>query len=85
MIFVTDVNPNEVTGGGGCVVCGSIRSPDQEGPFYVITNDNEMESNVSPHVVLCETCRSLLNLAAHQEQQNLAPIGGELEIEPFED
>ena len=56
ILTVSDTNPNDVTGGGGCIVCGSIKDPDQRGPFVIVSNDNEMESNVSPHVVLCQTC-----------------------------
>lgn len=56
ILTVSDTNPNDVTGGGGCIVCGSLKNPDQRGPFVIVGNDNEMESNVSPLVVACDTC-----------------------------
>ena len=66
-VYLSDVNPNDTCGGGGCVVCGSTKNPDQRGPFAIVVNDNEMESNVSPNVVVCVTCLRELNSAFEAE------------------
>jgi hypothetical protein len=79
ILTVSDTNPNDVTGGGGCVVCGSTKNPDQRGPFVIVTNDNEMESNVSPHVVLCATCIDLLNQTPAQEPVSAGEKSGIVE------
>ena len=54
MFLVSDHNPNETTGGGGCV-CDPERQIDCRPP-YVILPGNDMESIASPHVVICKDC-----------------------------
>lgn len=51
---VSDTNPNDVTGGGGCI-CDELQQADCKPP-YIICYSNEMASNISPHVVACATC-----------------------------
>lgn len=51
---VVENNPNEVTGGGGCL-CSPIKGHDTKGPFVVFPN-TETESNLSPHAVICAGC-----------------------------
>lgn len=51
---VTSINPNDNTGGGGCV-CDPQRQRDCKPPFAVFPG-NEMDSLASPHVVICKTC-----------------------------
>lgn len=50
----TDRNPNDEVGGGGCV-CSPAAQPDCVGPYAVFPG-NDMESPLSPHVVLCLSC-----------------------------
>lgn len=52
--FVTDTNPNDVSGGRGCA-CSPGHVSDCVGPFVVFPG-NEMDSILSPHVVLGEKC-----------------------------
>ena len=79
-VYLSDTNPNETCGGGGCVVCGSTKNPDQRGPFAVVVNDNEMASNVSPNVVVCLTCIEELERAFQSEELS----AGESAPEPVE-
>jgi hypothetical protein len=51
---ISDVNPNEATGGGGCA-CHESKASDTEGPF-VIFYTGESASTISPHVVVCARC-----------------------------
>lgn len=51
---VSNRNPNDDTGGGGCA-CSEIRTDDTQGPFIVFPA-TETSSNISPHVVVCERC-----------------------------
>jgi hypothetical protein len=52
--IVSDTNPNDNMGGGGCV-CDPAKQTDCKPP-YVIAYGNDMESAVSPHVVACASC-----------------------------
>ena len=59
---VVDINPNESTGGAGCL-CSETQITDTKGPFVVFFGDNEMDSAVSPVPVLCAGCaRSAVKL-----------------------
>lgn len=51
---ISDVNPNEACGGGGCV-CSESKLPEATGP-YTIFFVGETNSNISPHVVVCAPC-----------------------------
>lgn len=51
---VSDVNPNDSVGGGGCA-CSESDVGDCEPP-YAIFYANEMANNLSPHCVLCLKC-----------------------------
>lgn len=51
---VTDENPNDTTGGGGCI-CSPTKQPDCKPP-YAVFFDNDMEDITSPHVVICAAC-----------------------------
>lgn len=51
---ISDVNPNEACGGGGCA-CSPTKNEDAKGPF-VIFPASETDSNLSPHVVVCAGC-----------------------------
>src|ERR1700761_6522298 len=51
---VSSTNPNDVTGGGGCI-CDELAQVDCKPP-YAIFYANEMASNMSPHVVVCQAC-----------------------------
>jgi hypothetical protein len=54
LFYVTQINPNDTTGGGGCV-CSPQAQPDCKPP-YVVFPGNDMENIASPHVVVCESC-----------------------------
>lgn len=47
-------NPNDVTGGGGCV-CDPQQQIDCRPPYAVFVG-NDMENVASPHVVICAAC-----------------------------
>lgn len=51
---ITQVNPNDDVGGGGCV-CSAVKAADCEPPFAVFFG-TETDSNLSPHVVICRRC-----------------------------
>ena len=52
--IVSDHNPNDTHGGGGCI-CDSAKQYDCKPP-YIVAYGNEMDSGVSPHVVVCQNC-----------------------------
>jgi hypothetical protein len=52
--FVSDNNPNDGIGGGGCV-CHPTKCLDCKGP-YAIFPATETDNNSSPHVVLSLGC-----------------------------
>lgn len=66
LFYLSDTNPNDTTGGGGCL-CSPIRESDTRGPYIVIPS-NDMESIASPHVVVCAECLKELNRVAAGEQ-----------------
>lgn len=51
---ITDHNPNDDVGGGGCV-CGDVKLTGCQGP-YAVFYGTETDSNQSPHVVLSLAC-----------------------------
>jgi hypothetical protein len=51
---ITDHNPNDDIGGGGCV-CGDSKLTGCTGP-YAVFYATETDSNLSPHVVLSLAC-----------------------------
>lgn len=53
-MYASSENPNDVTGGGGCL-CHPIKSTDTVGPF-VIFPATDCENNRSPHAVVCAGC-----------------------------
>jgi hypothetical protein len=59
---ISEVNPNDTTGGGGCLGNGEQKGADCVGPF-VIFHAIETDSIISPHAVLCSHC---LKAAAKQ-------------------
>lgn len=54
LFIVSDHNPNDTTGGGGCV-CSPAKQTDCKPPFAIFPA-NDMESIASPHVVICQNC-----------------------------
>lgn len=54
-IAISDTNPNDAIGGGGCIGKGDLKHEDCVGP-YVLFPAVETDSNISPHVVLCSRC-----------------------------
>lgn len=59
---LSDTNPNDTTGGGGCV-CSEIHDTDCKGP-YIVCFGTDMDSSVSPHVVVCRECLKTMNKLA---------------------
>lgn len=54
---LTDVNPNDGIGGGGCLCSGLTKGRETTGPFVVFpASETEMPS---PHAVLCVGCPAL--------------------------
>lgn len=51
---VVEVNPNDVTGGSGCL-CDEVEGRDTKGPFVAFISQ-DMDSNLSPTPVLCAGC-----------------------------
>lgn len=51
---IVDTNPNDTTGGGGCL-CGEVKPEDASGPYAVFYGP-EMASNISPNAVVCAGC-----------------------------
>lgn len=51
---LSDSNPNDLTGGGGCI-CAETKQTDCKAPF-IVCYGNEMFSVQSPHVVACANC-----------------------------
>jgi hypothetical protein len=51
---ISTQNPNDVTGGGGCI-CSPEKQTDCRGP-YAVFYANELESIASPHVVVGLPC-----------------------------
>jgi hypothetical protein len=51
---ISETNPNESVGGAGCL-CSETKCEDACGP-YAVFYGNEMDSGLSPHVVLCAPC-----------------------------
>lgn len=51
---ILDTNPNDLTGGGGCLL-SETKHTDCEGPYihFVAT---DMDSAISPHAVACKQC-----------------------------
>lgn len=52
--IVSEINPNDNCGGGGCV-CDPRKQADCKPP-YVVFHANEMIDHLSPHVVMCKDC-----------------------------
>lgn len=74
LFFLSDTNPNDTSGGGGCL-CSPTRSPDTRGPYVVIPS-NDMEAVVSPHVVVCAECfLRLKELFEHGEAGDVGERG----------
>lgn len=54
LIKVVAENPNDQTGGGGCL-CSETKRPECVGP-YALFEGIETASNISPHAVACRQC-----------------------------
>lgn len=52
-IDIVYVNPNEDTGGCGCLATGETGSEDCNGP-YLVFPATDTASNISPHAVICK-------------------------------
>lgn len=55
IIKVVAENPNDQSGGGGCLCSGDTSRPGCVGP-YVLFEATETASNLSPHAVACRQC-----------------------------
>lgn len=79
IFHVSDVNPNDAVGGGGCL-CSEGKTPECEPP-YVIFYSQEMASNLSPHAVVCARCVEAASKAVDGEVLS----AGEPDPEPADD
>lgn len=75
-IKVVEENPNDVTGGGGCL-CSQTPNSDTGGPFVVFIGETEMDSIISPTPVLCAGC---VAEASHLLEQYELDGGVEAEV-----
>lgn len=62
---ITDANPNDAVGGGGCL-CGDGKVEGCVGPFAVFFA-TETDNNLSPHVVLSLHCAEAVVKASKGE------------------
>lgn len=77
---VTDVNPNDTVGGGGCL-CSESKVSDCKPPF-VVFYVQEMESNASPHAVACQACIDAAGDALRGEILSAGEVSHPAEAEP---
>ena len=75
---VSDTNPNDAVGGGGCV-CSETESPDCKPP-YAVFYASETASNISPHTVICLNCAAAFVEAAKGEVAQVGEKDPEQEI-----
>lgn len=68
---IVDTNPNDITGGGGCL-CSEDKVTDCNGP-YAVFYVHDMASNISPHPVIGAHCLAKAAAALEGEVQ----AGGE--------
>jgi hypothetical protein len=73
---VVTANPNDVTGGGGCV-CDPAKQIDCRPPYAVFPG-NDMENVASPHVVICAGCAEAVVRACQGEYLAGGETGGVL-------
>lgn len=78
IIKVVAENPNDQSGGGGCL-CSDTKRPECVGP-YVLFEGVETASNISPHAVACRQCLQDGLKALNGEA--LAPTTDRLERRP---
>lgn len=64
-MYLSDNNPNDTCGGGGCV-CFPRRQAETKGPFVVIPS-NDMLDHLSPHVVVCAPCVKFMVTVTERE------------------
>ncbi len=72
---VTNENPNDAVGGGGCV-CGDTKQADCEPP-YVVFYASETDSNLSPHVVVCQRCVESAYAGTAAYEDRIVDVDGE--------
>ena len=78
---LSEVNPNDSTGGGGCI-CDVEKQIDCKPP-YVVCYGNEMGNPVSPHVVACAACISeMASLVESGEQAVVGNRGDDQTVNP---
>jgi hypothetical protein len=80
--YVSDTNPNDQLGGGGCV-CSEHKHVDCKGP-YAIFNHTETDNNLSPHVVLSLECAAAF-CAQAEDPDNILAAGEKDHCEPVPD
>jgi len=79
---ISDENPNETTGGAGCL-CHPRGSDETRGP-YVIFTPTTTDDNLSPHAVLCEHCVGECGIALTPDEPPVIDIPDEDVIEETE-
>lgn len=71
--MLSEVNPNDSTGGGGCI-CDENAQTDCKAPF-VVCYQNTMDSAVSPHVVACASCINEMHRLVSDSSSERAVVG----------
>ena len=85
MFTIVDSNPNENTGGGGCLCSGELKSGNCDGPF-VLFPAADMESGISPFAVLCKRCLNEAAAALEKaEKSGQLLSGGDKLVAPASD
>ncbi len=82
LFFVTDTNPNDNTGGGGCV-CSPMKQVDCQPP-YVVFPGNDMENISSPNVVICALCIDAADAALIGERLGAGEPSTIMDAEPID-
>lgn len=77
---VVEVNPNQSTGGSGCL-CSEVETHDTKGP-YAVFYGQDMENPQSPTPVLCLACAKAV---VREAEKDVLKGGEAVEIEEDED
>jgi hypothetical protein len=77
---ISDVNPNDTVGGGGCV-CSESKVGDCVAPFAIFYA-HDTDTPLSPHTVICAKCADAVCRQAAAFDPNAEAIDVDPEPEP---
>ena len=72
---VSQVNPNNSVGGGGCV-CDEEMQTDCKPP-YIVFSHTMMDSVISPHTVMCANCVRIASEKLANDEQLMVGFAGD--------